>query len=248
VPSNDTTLHTASVPISLPSYQSQMAGAIQPCVDNQCGMIKVETFPEGIIKRLHVAKKDVATFSSWPEIAYAVEHIKGATYTNTGNKPVYDPEYLKADSVMKDLNQKQTLDHPRGHDRYDRYTFAQAWHYFDKYKPRFMWIALNDADEAAHAGNIQTYHQALAYYDGALDTVLKYLKERGIDKETMVIVTTDHGRGNGKNWTMHDPKFPESRQIWAFIINGQLVPATNEETKGHFSLLSIRPTVESALY
>ena len=143
-------------------------------------------------------KKKVATFSSWPEIAEAVEHKSGATYSNTGNKPVFDPDTLIPDLVMTNLNQQQANHHPQGQDRYDQYTFAQAWHYFLKYEPRFMWISLNDADEAAHKGNIKEYRSALAFYDGMLDVILSSLKVKEMDKDTMIIITTDHGRGNGK--------------------------------------------------
>ena len=56
---------------------------------------------------------------------------------------------------MADLNQKQALDHPVDLDtRHDKYTVAQALHYFETYQPRFMWISLIEADEAGHAGNL----------------------------------------------------------------------------------------------
>ncbi|WP_412757617.1 sulfatase-like hydrolase/transferase [Legionella bozemanae] len=246
-PASNTPMYTASVPISLPSYQSQMAGAVQPCTGNECGRIKVETLPEAIIHKLHLSKKKVATFSSWPEIGYAVEHVPGTTFSNNGNELVYDPDSLKPDDVMNELNQKQRDDHPDGKDRYDRYTFAQAWHYFVTYEPLFLWISLDNSDGTAHANDLEGYHKALAYYDDVLDKILTYLQTKGIDKQTLVIVTTDHGRGDGKNWVHHGPKYPESRKIWAFVMNGQLVPVAQDEEKGRYSLLSIRPTIEKAL-
>ncbi|WP_454784613.1 alkaline phosphatase family protein [Legionella sp. WA2024007413] len=246
-PRGNKPMYTASVPISLPSYQSQMAGAVQPCADNKCGRIKVETLPEVIIQQLHLPKKDVAIFSSWPEIAYAVEHIPGTTFNNNGNESVYDPNHLKPDQVMKELNQKQLEDHPKGNDRYDRYTFAQAWHYFITFQPRFLWISLNDADEAAHVNDRTAYYKILSYYDGVLDEILSYLKNKGIDKQTLVIITTDHGRGDGSNWVHHGPEYPESKKIWAFVMNGQLARDAEDKKKNRYSLLSIRPTIEKAL-
>ncbi|MCE0724381.1 alkaline phosphatase family protein [Legionella resiliens] len=246
-PASNTPMYTASVPISLPSYQSQMAGAVQPCAGNECGRIKVETLPEKIIRQLHVPKKKVAIFSSWPEIGYAVEHVAGTTFSNNGNEFVYDPDNLKPDDVMKELNQKQLKDHPEGKDRYDSYTFAQAWHYFVTYKPLFLWISLDNSDGTAHANDLKGYHKALSYYDEMLDEILSYLQTQGLDKQTLVIVTTDHGRGDGNNWINHGPRYPESRKIWAFVMNGELVPVAQDEEKGHYSLLSIRPTIEKAL-
>ncbi|KTD71890.1 sulfatase-like hydrolase/transferase [Legionella tucsonensis] len=246
-PSGNTPIYTASVPISLPSYQSQMAGSVQSCADNDCGRIKVETLPEKIIRQLHLPKKKVAIFSSWPEISYAAEHIAGTTFSNNGNEFVYDPDSLKPDDVMDALNQKQHDDHPDSKNRYDPYTFAQAWHYFVTYEPLFLWISLNDADEAAHADDLKAYHKVLSYYDDVLDEILSYLQAKGIDKQTLVIITTDHGRGYGRNWVNHGPKYPESKKIWAFVMNGKLAPVAQDEEKGRYSLLSIRPTIEKAL-
>ncbi|WP_162264080.1 alkaline phosphatase family protein [Legionella steigerwaltii] len=240
-------MYTASVPTSLPSYQSQMAGAVQSCADNNCGRIKVETLPERIIRQLHLSKKEVVIFSSWPEIGYATEHVVGTTFSNNGKEFVYNPDNLKPDQVMNELNQKQGDDHPKGKNRYDRYTFAQAWHYFVTYEPLFLWISLDDADEAAHADDLKAYHQALDYYDEVLDKILSYLQTKKIEKQTLVIITTDHGRGDHSNWVNHGPEYPESKKIWAFVMNGQLVPVSQDEEKKRYSLLSIRPTIEKAL-
>jgi len=90
-PGSDSVMEVASIPVSLPSYQSQMTGAVQPCESNECGQVKVETLPEYLMSKLHLNKKDVAVFSSWPEIAHALESRRGTVYSNVGNLPVVDP-------------------------------------------------------------------------------------------------------------------------------------------------------------
>lgn len=242
-PKTDDKMEVASIPTSLPSYQSQMAGYVQPCDSNECGRIQVETIAENLVHTYGYNKKDVAVFSSWYEIAYAAEHIEGTIFTNSGNMPVADPDTQQADPVMDKINQEQALDHPDGSDRYDKYTFAQALHYLKKYQPKFMWISMQDTDEAAHQGDWNGYVQALNNYDQDIDTLLTTLKRMKLDKSTLVIITTDHGRGNGKNWTTHGPKIPESKQTWAFVINGKL--KFNQD--GQYNTLSIRPSIEDAL-
>lgn len=248
LPNSNTTMEVASVPLSLPSYQSQMSGSVQPCRNNQCGYIQVKTLPEALIDEYHFAKKDVAVFSSWPEIAYAAEAKIGTTYSNAGNIPVIDPKTKQPDAAMAMLNHEQQMDHPNYKpNRYDKYTFSQALHYLEKYKPRFLWIALVNADDAAHAGNLSQYHQLLGYYDDALDGLFNTLKTMHVEKNTMVIVTTDHGRGNNENWTSHGVSYPESRQTWAFVMNGKLQPIADDGEVIHYNTLSIRPTIEKAL-
>ena len=158
-----------------------------------------------------------------------------------------DPETQKSDNVMADLNEKQKSDHPAGADRFDKYTFAQSLHYLEKFQPRFMWISLGDADTQAHHNNLAGYHTALMAYDDYLDTLFTTLARLHIDKETLVILTTDHGRGNGIDWTSHGPSYPESKQTWGFAMNGELKPVAQDGDFARYSTLSIRPTIEAAL-
>ena len=246
-PKSSVYMDVASIPVSLPSYQSQMAGSVQPCSDNGCGRIAVETLTENILHTLKLRKKDVATFSSWPEIGLAVEHIMGTTYANTGNMLVTDPNTGLPDSEMARLNDQQAIDHPGGGDRYDKYTFAQALHYLEKYQPKFLWISLDDADEAAHQNNVDLYRDTLRSYDSMLDVLFGTLKKLGLYEETLVIVTTDHGRGSGGDWDEHGPRYPESAQTWAFVLHGELKEMEHGEGWSGYNTLSIRPAIEAAL-
>jgi len=246
-PHTSNSMEAASTPVSLPSYQTQMAGKVQPhCIENDCGRIKVETFPEYLVKSGELKKTDVVTFASWNKINLAVEHIPGTTLTYIGNFPVSDPYTHQPDAVMAKINQEQAIDHPEldpedGPERFDKYTFAQALHFYEKYQPKFMWISFVDADEAGHANDIKAYRKTMAFYDNTFDQLFTTLKQMKLDKTTMVIVTTDHGRGNGKNWVEHGDQLPESKRTWAFVMNGQLEPS---QSPNKFSTLSIRPTIE----
>lgn len=247
VPDGNTKIEVASVPISLPSYQSQMSGYVQPCNDNDCGRINVQTMPERLLKEFNFKKKEVATFSSWTYIAQALESVAGYTYSNTGNLPVYDPDTNIADAEMARLNALQVQDHPEYGDRFDKYTFAQAIHYFEVYQPKFLWIALTEADEAAHNNDLPAYQKIFSLYDEQIDKLLTKIKAMHVADDTMVIVTTDHGRGNGKNWTSHGPHLPSSKRTWAFVYNGDLAPIGQDGKFLRYSTTSIRPTIEGAL-
>ena len=243
-PDSATTMEVASIPISLPSYQSQMSGQVQPCRENECGRITVTTFPEALIQKYKWQKKDVASISSWEVTDHAVESVEGTIFNNNGTRPMTDPDTHQPDDVMIDLNRQQAEHYPGDDTRLDKYTFAQALHYLEKYQPKFLWISFGDADDYAHEGKLQAYRDALAYSDMAIDQLMTMLKKMNIDEETMVIVTTDHGRGNGDNWVDHGEELPESKQTWAFVINGELEAGVKEGNIMHFSTLSIRPTVE----
>lgn len=239
-PTTNEKMEVASVPISLPSYQSQMSGSVQPCQDNFCGQIRVETLPEYLIHHFRFKKQDVAIFASWFEIAFATEHQIGTTFSNAGNQFVYDPNTGVADPIMFFLNEQQDKYNADLVDRFDIFTFAQAMHYLEVYQPRFMWLSLTDADVAAHMHIRGLYNEVLNLYDRLLDILFSTLDSLGLSDETLVILTTDHGRGNGSHWPDHGPQFPESKQTWAFVKGGELV----EISPHYHNTLSVRPTVE----
>lgn len=245
MPGTNTTMEVASIPVSLPSYQSQMTGAVQPCDGNGCGRVKVETLPEKLVRQNGFAPRDVAMFGSWSTMHDSYQSEFGKAYENAANTPVVDPD-LKSDAVMDEYNILQSVRTRHDGDRYDYYTFGQAMHYFLKYRPKFLWISLAESDNYAHAKDLSGYHAMLRLYDDYIATVLATVKSLGIEDKTMIIVTTDHGRGNGDRWSDHGPGLPESKQTWAFVWHGQLEPVSQQGDIRHFSTLSIRPTIEHA--
>ena len=245
-PGTNRTMEAASVPISLPSYQTQMTGKVTDCTVNECGGLTMETFPEKLIKTLGLKKSDVASISSWEVTDNAFEMRPGTAFSNHGTRPMHDPDTYEIDPVMKKLNIAQTAAYPGDDTRLDKYTLAQALHYYKKFKPRFLWISFGDADDFAHDGKKFFYRQTLSFYDRAIEKIIKTVKTLNLQGETMIIITTDHGRGNGKNWLEHDENMPESKQTWAFVINGKLENGVRNGNFYHYTTLNIRPTIEKA--
>lgn len=247
-PNTNKAMEVASIPVSLPSYQSQMSGSVQvgPCSKNECGRTKIETFPEALINKHGYQKKDVATFASWELTDHALESVPGTTYSNNGVRAAYDPITMKEDDFMKVINEKQKHDYVLPDCRLDEHTFELATHYYKKYRPAFMWLSFGNADDFAHANDRKAYEAALHFYDKAIDEMISLVEHLKIGNETMIVITTDHGRGNGSNWTSHGEKLPESKQTWAFVINGKLRPVKIIGRNEYYSTLSIRPTIEAA--
>ena len=206
-----------SVSISLPGYQSIMAGATQPCRDNDCGRITVETFPERLVRDLGLARSDAVVVASWDRIANAVEHVKGTL----------------------------SVDAPPG-TRDDAVTWTLAEAALAK-KPRFLYISLNDADEFGHQHNYPQYLATLRRYDAWLDELFKTIAASGDwGNRTAVIVTTDHGRGLGPQWTDHG-HIPAAHRIWLYA-RGSGIRSGGRLGKGFSGQhTDIRATIE-ALY
>lgn len=244
-PGSNTTMEVASIPISLPSYQSQMTGVVTACQNNECGALTVETFPEQLVKKAGLKKAEVASISSWEVMDNAFEKQLGTAFSNHGTRPMHDPNTYEIDAEMKALNIAQAKAYPGDDTRPDKYTLLQAMHYYKKYQPRFLWISFGDADDYAHENNLKKYHDTLRFYDLALDKLFKLVQSLKLDGKTMIIITADHGRGAGKNWGEHDETMPEAKQTWAFVLNGQLKNGRKDGNIYHYDTLSIRPTIEN---
>lgn len=231
--------------ISLPAYQSIMAGSVQDCLTNHCGRVRTETLQERLVRELNLRKTDVATIASWDRIADAVESREGVSFVNAGLIPLDDQTQ---DPELNALNRQQVKDSPPWDNaRYDKYTFAHAMRYLKTHRPRFMFISLNDSDELAHRGQYQSYIKTLHLYDRWIKELVMTLKGMGdYGANTTLIVTTDHGRGDGSSWTEHGARFPEAKYIWLFG-RGPFIQQNRATFGSGYSHLDIRPTIEAAL-
>ncbi len=232
---------------SLPGYQSIMAGATQPCFTNMCGRIKVETLQERLIQDLKLQPEQVATIASWEKISLAVEHVQGSHFINAGNRPLK----LESNERSLEINQQQEADTPNWKDaRYDKYTFAHAMNYLKSKRPRFLFISLNDSDEWGHKGKYEQYLATLRQHDAWIKELVTTLDELGdYGKQTTLIVTTDHGRGDGNDWNDHGSGYPGSKSVWIYGRSPYSKTAPKSirapAAKQNFSHLDIRPTIEA---
>lgn len=234
-----------STNISLPGYQSIMAGFPQDCDSNSCGKIRVETLQERLIRERGFRRSEVASFASWKHIRDAVEHIDGSTTVNAGLEAFDEGD---GDDELRRTNEAQMRDIPRWNDaRFDRFTFRFALNYLKKHRPRFLYISWNDADEYGHLDDYSLYINNLQMVDRWIQEVMQTLNALGTYGEnTLLIVTTDHGRGaDPSNWTDHDANVHASRYIWLFA-HGKSVSRHSPLSGRTYSHVDIRPTIEAA--
>jgi len=245
--------------ISLPAYQSIMAGVTTSCKTNSCGRVQVETLQEKIRRELKLKKTEVATIASWEEIPNAVEHLEGQTFVNAGVQEIHEG---MLDATTLALNRKQSQNNGGWESRKDDYTFAQAVNYVKNNKPRFLFISLNDSDEWAHRGKYTEYVSTLKGYDKKIQVLFDTLGSMGAyGRATTVIVTTDHGRGNGSRWKDHGTSSPESKYFWIYgrsalgsplgsPLGSTMVKRSGKDAlpnTGGYTHLDIRPTIEKLM-
>jgi hypothetical protein len=208
--------------LSLPAYQEMMTGHQVSCGSNLCGRVGDETLIDELVRA--GLGGQVAVVASWGNIAYATS-AKAYDFVDAG--------FREGDSRP-----------PWGFARFDTSTWGRALEALSA-RPRFLWISLNDADEWAHRGSLDSYQRTLKRYDRYFDelvTRIRALDDSG--ENTTILVTTDHGRGAGGDWTSHGAGYPMAKQAFAFALGPGTGRARARCDAGHRAL---RPTIEALL-
>ncbi len=84
----------------------------------------------------------------------------------------------------------------------DSATCTTATHYIRSEKPNLLFIHFSDVDGVGHniGHNTPQYYQQVHVMDGYLQQILQAVKDAGIEKETVILFTADHGginKGHG---------------------------------------------------
>jgi hypothetical protein len=172
-------------------------------------------------------KGKVATYASWD------------AFDRIFNKPGADFPVIAAfeKNGGEHPNPKETLINKMLADSYrpfgddeclDVFTHYGAMEYMQQHKPRVMFIGYGETDEWAHAGKYYDYLNAAHQVDQWLSDIWAYIQSDPFYKDqTALVITTDHGRGTGNEWTSHGAKISGSDQIW-FAVMGPGVAAAGE--------------------
>jgi len=167
----------------------------------------------------------VAVFASW-EVFPAIFNVqRSGLKVNAGYT---DFEDNKASERLKYLNELQHKEpHYLGDTRIDCMTYEFGKEYLKQYKPRVLYLALDETDDMAHAGNYKMYLSQAHQEDADLRELWNYLQTDPQYKgKTTLIITCDHGRGDVPldNWRSHGAGIKNSEQTW-FAVIGPDTPA-----------------------
>jgi hypothetical protein len=91
--------------------------------------------------------------------------------------------------------------------------------------PRVLFVGYGETDEWAHSGRYDLYLRSAQQVDRYLAELWTMFQRNPTtrDKVTM-LVTTDHGRGHGAEWTDHGEKVEGAQYIWSAVIGPDTPP------------------------
>jgi Sulfatase len=208
---------TNGLNISFPGYSEILTGVVDARIDsNDKNPNPNESVLEWLNRTPQFAGR-VAAFGAWDAFPAIFNSQRCGFPVNSG----YDPfMLLPDDSVIDALNRLKTQG-PKIWDEepFDAVPYYTALEYMKQARPRVLFIGLGETDDWAHANNYPEYLNAAHRADQFLQTLWQTVQSTPEYRDsTTIIFTSDHGRGDGENWTSHGKNLPESKQTWLAVI------------------------------
>jgi hypothetical protein len=169
----------------------------------------------------------VAAFCSWDVFPYILNRERNGLYVVAGREPLPDETLSERQSFLDQL--VRDIQPPWDGVRGDALTFWSALEYLRERHPRVLYIALDETDSYAHDGRYDRYLEAAQRSDRLLATLWDTVQSMpDYSGSTTLIVTTDHGRGDGEeSWKQHGARIDGADRIWIAIL-GPDTPALGE--------------------
>ena len=213
---------------SYPGYAELLTGRVLPEIDsNDPVRIPVETILEFARRELSLQREQVAAFASWHVFNWITAQRADSIFSNAGMMPV--PDRLAGPDTRLLNRLQREIQSPWDGVRHDAMTFRLALDYLKRHQPRFLYIALDETDEYAHAGQYDRYIRSIRQGDAYLEELWNTLQSLpGYRGRTTLIVTSDHGRGRlSDDWSSHGRDVRGAEFIWLAMV-GPETPARGE--------------------
>jgi hypothetical protein len=207
--------------ISYPGYSEMLVGFSNPAVSSNR---KVDNPSPTVLEAIgkHPAFQDeVAAFATWDAFPFILRQSKSRIYVNAGKQTAKGDISIDEQALNHLMETSQV--------RSDSITFRYAMEYMKRERPRVTLISFDGTDAGAHRGDYAAYLRSAHRADRMLGELWRWVQQQpDYRNKTTLLVTTDHGRGTGKNnWRKHKLLIHGSRQIW-FAVMGPDTPSFGE--------------------
>jgi hypothetical protein len=207
--------------ISYPGYSEMLVGFTHRKVSSNRKVENPHRTVLEVIENNDRFRDEVAAFATWDAFPFILRKSKSNIHVNAGT----DLAVGRVSRQEELLNQLLASGRPRS----DSITFQFAMEYLKRVRPRVTFIGFDGTDKYAHAGRYDEYLRAANGADQMISQLWNWLQAQPDYKDqTTLFVTTDHGRGSGKNnWRKHRLLAAGSRHIW-FAVIGPDTPSFGE--------------------
>jgi hypothetical protein len=217
--------------VSYPGYSEIFCGMVDTSINSN----KLVNNPNinflEIINQNAAFKNRVVAFGAWNAFPYILNTDRNHIPLSSAFNPIVQNPSNRDELIhsmlrqsFKPFNEGECL---------DVFTHFQAMEYLKIRKPKVIYIGYGETDEWAHAGKYKYYLDAANQTDNWISEIWNYIQNEPTYKDnTLLFITTDHGRGVKELWTDHNNKVSGADQAWFAIYGPGIKPIGEVKQKG----------------
>ena len=231
---------------SYPGYNEIFTGYPDTAVNSNDKIKNLNTNVLEFINKQKGYEGRLAVFSTWDVFPYILNKWRNGIYMNS------DVDTLKFDDPnLKLINDIQLLTTRPIGVRPDVLTYFAGREYLKRYKPKLLYIAFDETDDYAHAGEYDQYIGSAHAEDGMIADLWATIQSMPEYRDkTTLIITCDHGRGDKIKTQWRDPgqKIEDAGfQIWIAAIGPDTKSVGLVATPAPIYQKQIAPTIAALL-
>ena len=223
--------------ISMPGYHSMFMGRATFCVSNECSPPIGQNFFERVQEYHNLPDEAVAIYTTWKGLCPALNPSESFD-AHCGQDAVNHQWRLLFESGLDGAKWS-----PPGET--DDVIFEIAMERLQAPTFQVLFLAFDGSDGTGHSndypGHIETLKKFDRWIEG-IDTQLRKLESNG--QPTVLLVSTDHGRGEGELWSEHRWNIPGTSKLWMFVRGPDGLEAKLKPSADPLTIATIRPTLE----
>ena len=210
---------------SYPGYSETLQGFVDPGIRSNDAVPNPNVTVFEWLNKQSALRGKVAAFGNWAVVSAIFNKQRCGLYVQSGMEPIT----FSTSPAAQLFNRLQAkTDHPFPSDPADAFTYEASMMYLREKQPTLLGVLFGETDSYAHSGKYPAYLTAANRFDHWVSdywTVLQAMpKYRG---KTTLIITTDHGRGDGGKWTSHGETVKNAEYTWMMVL-GPDTPALGE--------------------
>ena len=232
--------------ISFPGYCEMMTGMVDESITSNDPVNNPHRNVMEAANEDPRYKGHVMMYGSWKSTRFAIHNEPAGIPASVS----YEPNVTKKQTPRLKLVDRMMAGMPHywSSEHFDAFTFAYATETLQADHPKVMWISFGDCDEWAHSRKYDLYLDGANYTDAFIRDIYELCEsDKFYRGKTTYIITCDHGRGFGNEWSSHGSGTKGSEATWVMLL-GKGIEAKGETSEcGPFYTKQIAATIASAL-
>ncbi len=189
-------------------------------------------------------KGKVAAFGSWDVFPFIVNEERSGVPVNAGFELAQENDLSEREIFLNEMQPK--VPSPWSTVRLDAFTHYYALEKMKKDHPKLVYIAYGETDDFAHDGDYDAYLQSAHATDTMINELWNFTQSDPFyKKNTLFIITTDHGRGTDplETWKGHGSDVKGAGSVWMVLFGKDVSPKGEVKQQEQLYSDQVAPTV-----